>query len=57
PRNCMGQKIAITKAKIILAHIFRNFTVELDSPAETMVPIGNMILYPKDGLKIRLKKR
>ncbi|CAG7718257.1 unnamed protein product, partial [Allacma fusca] len=31
-RICMGIKVAIAQEKIILADIFRNFTVELDDP-------------------------
>ncbi|CAG7725567.1 unnamed protein product [Allacma fusca] len=57
PRICMGIKIAITKEKIILADIFRNFTVELDDPTLDVVPIGDIVMFPKDGLKIKLIPR
>ncbi|CAG7828666.1 unnamed protein product, partial [Allacma fusca] len=50
-RICMGIKIAIAQEKIILADIFRNFTVELDDPNLKVVPIGDIVMFPKNGLK------
>ncbi|CAG7664336.1 unnamed protein product [Allacma fusca] len=57
PRNCMGQKTAMIKAKTILAHVFRSFQVELVNPPEQMIPMGSIIIFPKDGLNIKLKSR
>ncbi|CAG7724618.1 unnamed protein product [Allacma fusca] len=57
PRNCMAQKIALANVKTILAHIFRNFTVELVSPVETVIPVGELVMFPKNGLQIKLRSR
>ncbi|CAG7818242.1 unnamed protein product, partial [Allacma fusca] len=56
-RICMGIKIAIAQEKIILSDIFRNFTVELDDPNLKVVPVGDIVMFPKNGLKIRLNPR
>ncbi|CAG7718757.1 unnamed protein product [Allacma fusca] len=57
PRNCMGIKFAIAQEKIILAAIFRNFTVELEDPTLKLLPVGDIVMFPKNGLKIKLSPR
>ncbi|CAG7829573.1 unnamed protein product [Allacma fusca] len=57
PRNCIGQKMAPVMLKIVLAHIFRNFLVELANPEAKVNPVANVVLFPENGLQIRLKLR
>ncbi|CAG7823316.1 unnamed protein product [Allacma fusca] len=57
PRNCMGQKYAFAETKMILAHMFRNFRVELNSPNEEVIPVPLGTVAPKNGLKIKLTLR
>ncbi|CAG7729121.1 unnamed protein product [Allacma fusca] len=56
-RICMGIKVALAQEKIILADIFRNFTVELDDPNLKVVPVGDIVVFPKNGLKIKFSPR
>lgn len=57
PRNCIGQKFAMAELKSVASKVLRHF--ELLPPVEGQEEsfIGEMILRPTYGIKLRLKKR
>lgn len=40
--------------KVVLASIFRNFHVEALDKREELVLVGELILRPRDGIRLRL---
>ncbi|XP_055908731.1 cytochrome P450 4c3 [Eupeodes corollae] len=57
PRNCIGQKFAILEEKAVLSKILRTYKIEAVDRREDLTLLGELILRPKDGLKIRITKR
>lgn len=57
PRNCIGQKFALMEAKVILAKLVRNFTIESEKPMDKIRLIGEVVLKSDVGLNVRLKPR
>ncbi|VDP28298.1 unnamed protein product, partial [Heligmosomoides polygyrus] len=57
PRNCIGQKFAITEEKAVLSWIFRRYKVETEEPFPGNRPIPELILKPSNGIRVRLTKR
>ncbi|CAM8984345.1 unnamed protein product [Rhodiola kirilowii] len=55
PRICVGQNLAVVEAKIVLATILRQFTLEV-SPTYVHAPIQFMTLRPQFGVQIRFRK-
>ncbi|CAG7825768.1 unnamed protein product [Allacma fusca] len=58
PRNCIGNRFALTEGKAAIAHIILKF--ELEPCDKTMIPIVFAFqapLKPKDGTPLRLKPR
>ncbi|CAM9001406.1 unnamed protein product [Rhodiola kirilowii] len=55
PRICVGQNLAVVEAKIVLATILRQFTLEV-SPTYAHAPIHFMTLRPQFGVQIRFRK-
>ncbi|BES96419.1 Cytochrome P450 [Nesidiocoris tenuis] len=58
PRNCIGMRFAQMSTKIVMAHLVKNFIIEVDS--ETPLPFKyderSMLLKPKGGvLKVKLR--
>ena len=52
-----GQKFAMMEEKVILASIFRKFQVTaLDKP-EDLTLLSELILRPRDGIRLRLTPR
>jgi cytochrome P450 family 4 len=49
-RNCIGQKLAIQEALVILAHIVKNFKIE--SPNLSEVKLGMDVLLSPINLKV-----
>ena len=43
--------------KVILAHFFRNFSIESLDKREDIVLITELILRPRDGLRVKCIKR
>lgn len=40
--------------KVVLASIFRNFYIESLDKREDLILIGELILRPRDGIRLRL---
>ncbi|XP_055850522.1 cytochrome P450 4c3-like [Episyrphus balteatus] len=57
PRNCIGQKFAILEEKAVLSKILRTYKIEAVDRREDLTLLGELILRPKDGLKVRITKR
>ncbi|KAF8385617.1 hypothetical protein PRIPAC_74759, partial [Pristionchus pacificus] len=57
PRNCIGQKFAISEEKIVLSSFFRKYRVETTVPSPGNRPIPEIIMKPSDGVKVRMFKR
>ncbi|KAJ8022840.1 Cytochrome P450 4V2 [Holothuria leucospilota] len=50
PRNCIGQKFALMEEKVILATLLRKLKFRSLQSIEDVLPIGNLILRPSDGV-------
>lgn len=57
PRNCIGQKFALMEEKIVLATLFRKFRVEAVDTVDSSVPLADIILRPKNGIRVQLIER
>jgi len=57
PRNCIGQKFAMTELKMTLAKVFRKFNVKSLTPREDMVLVGELVLRTDNGIHVSLTKR
>jgi len=51
----IGQKFALLEEKVVLAHLFRRFTVEAAEKRVDKKILPELVLRPHDGLKIRMK--
>ncbi|TNN89699.1 Cytochrome P450 4V2 [Liparis tanakae] len=56
-RNCIGQRFALMEEKVVLAAILRNFDIEACQEREDLRPLGELILRPENGIRIKLEKR
>lgn len=56
-RNCIGQKFALLEEKAVLSAILRNFRVKSCQSREELLPVGEIILRPKEGIVIQLENR
>uniref|UniRef100_A0A915DHF8 Cytochrome P450 n=1 Tax=Ditylenchus dipsaci TaxID=166011 RepID=A0A915DHF8_9BILA len=57
PRNCIGQKFAVTEQRIVLAKIFRRYKIitvmhELENRG-----LPELILKPSHGFVVRVERR
>ncbi|XP_027693100.1 cytochrome P450 4V2 [Vombatus ursinus] len=57
PRNCIGQKFAMMEEKTVISWVLRRFWVESIQKREELQLVGEMILRPKNGIWIKLKRR
>jgi cytochrome P450 family 4 len=57
PRNCIGQKFAILEEKAIISAVVRKYRIEAVDRREDLTLMGELILRPKDGLRIKITKR
>ncbi|GJT99299.1 alkane hydroxylase MAH1-like protein [Tanacetum coccineum] len=56
PRTCIGKQVAFTQMKAIGATIFHNYNFEIVK-GHIVAPNVSVILYMKDGLKVRVARR
>jgi Cytochrome P450. len=54
---CSGQKFAILEEKAVLASVLRKYRVEAVDRREDLILLGELILRPKDGLKVKIFPR
>lgn len=57
PRNCIGQKFATLEEKSIISAVIRNYVVEAVDRREDLTLLGELILRPKNGLRMRITPR
>nr|ABF06547.1 CYP4BE1 [Ips paraconfusus] len=57
PRNCIGQKFALSEEKIVLSWFFRRFRVESSEPMPGNRPLPELILKPSDGVLCKIYRR
>ncbi|XP_067134663.1 cytochrome P450 4c3-like, partial [Centruroides vittatus] len=57
PRNCIGQRFAMTKMKTVLANVIRQFRVKSLDHRDKIFESGDVILRPKFGIRMTVEKR
>ncbi|XP_023239646.1 cytochrome P450 4c3-like [Centruroides sculpturatus] len=57
PRNCIGQRFAMLEMKTILANVLRHFRVKSMDHRDKIFESGDIILRPKFGIRMTIKKR
>lgn len=57
PRNCIGQRFALSELKIVLAFMLRNFRIESVDARDKILSNMEMVLRPKVPLNVRLHER
>ncbi|KAG4068382.1 hypothetical protein HA402_007902 [Bradysia odoriphaga] len=57
PRNCIGQKFAILEEKSVISAVLRKYKVEAIDRREDLTLLGELILRPKDGLRVKITNR
>ncbi|KAL8494091.1 hypothetical protein ACS0TY_025035 [Phlomoides rotata] len=56
PRTCLGKEVAFTQMKAVAATMIHNYRVSVVE-GHIIVPNCSVILYMRDGLKVRVTKR
>lgn len=56
PRTCLGKDVAFTQLKAVASSIIHNYKIEVVD-GHKVIPNASVILYSKDGLKVRVTKR
>ncbi|XP_071912575.1 alkane hydroxylase MAH1-like [Coffea arabica] len=56
PRTCLGKEVAFTQMKAVAAAIIHNYNIQLVE-GHPVIPNVSVILYIKNGLKVRVTKR
>lgn len=51
---CTGQRFALMEEKCLLASIFRHFDVKALDNREDIVLMAELILRPRDGIRVQL---
>lgn len=57
PRNCIGQRFALSEEKIVIANILRRFKVKSLDQRDQVNIVSEMVLRPKSGLRIQFTAR
>ncbi|XP_068081668.1 cytochrome P450 4c3 [Anabrus simplex] len=57
PRGCIGQRFGIMELKVVLSTILRNFRIESLDKTEDITVLMELILRPKNPLRIKLHPR
>ena len=53
----LGQKFALLEEKVVLAQLIRKFRIESIDKRDDIVLMTEVILRPRDGLRVRLHPR
>ncbi|XP_038061793.1 cytochrome P450 4V2-like isoform X2 [Patiria miniata] len=56
-RNCIGQRFAMMEEKVIVSSVLRRFNIESVQSRDEVFPIGELILRPSAGIKVKLSPR
>ncbi|GFP93327.1 alkane hydroxylase mah1 [Phtheirospermum japonicum] len=56
PRTCLGKEVALTQMKAVAATLIHNYQVRV-AEGHRVVPNCSIILYMKNGLKVRVANR
>ncbi|CAN7949554.1 unnamed protein product, partial [Ixodes hexagonus] len=57
PRNCIGQKFAMSEEKIVIANILRRYKLQSLFHRDQVGIVAEMVLRPKNGIRIRFTPR
>ncbi|CAN7947280.1 unnamed protein product [Ixodes hexagonus] len=57
PRNCIGQKFAMSEEKIIMANILRKYKLKSLTHRDEVGLVAEIVLRPKNGLRIKFIPR
>lgn len=57
PRNCIGFRFALTEMKIIIAHLIKDFTLQLVDDNEKLEITHRILTQPKELVRIRFLPR
>ncbi|XP_023210866.1 cytochrome P450 4C1-like isoform X1 [Centruroides sculpturatus] len=57
PRNCIGQRFAMMEMKTVLSNVLRHFRVKSLDHRDKIFESGDVILRPKFGIRMTIKKR
>lgn len=52
-----GQKFAILEEKMVISHVLRSYKLESIDRREDLTILGELVLRPKNGLKIKITPR
>jgi cytochrome P450 family 4 len=52
-----GQKFALLEEKVVISSVLRKYRVEAVDRREDLTLMGELILRPKDGLRIKIFPR
>lgn len=53
----LGQKFALMEEKVIVSWILRKFKITSDDKREDLVLLAELILRPKNGIRISIEPR
>lgn len=53
----IGQKFALLEEKSVISAVLRNYRIESLERREDLILLGELILRPKDGLRVKLTPR
>lgn len=53
----IGQKFALLEEKSVLSAVLRNYRIEAIDRREDLTLLGELILRPKDGLRVKITRR
>lgn len=57
PRNCIGQRFALTEEKIVLANLLRNFVVSARVHRDQVRVAMELVTRPKDPILLSFRRR
>lgn len=53
----IGQKFALLEEKSVISSVLRNYRIEAIDRREDLTLLGELILRPKHGLRVKITKR